>query len=119
MYQAPDSGNPLGSTTTSPTTLSPNLYVPIPAWTGRDPIYAIQIPKRNTAACFGRLGPGEIAGFAWRYSARVKAGGQYHIGTDLCGHVGIVHGGMLATLLDEGLARCSFSNAAERIGICR
>lgn len=27
-----------------------------------------------------------------------------HLGTDLCGHDGIVHGGMLATLLDEALA---------------
>ena len=28
-----------------------------------------------------------------------------HLGTDLCGHPGIIHGGLLATLLDEGLAR--------------
>ena len=28
-----------------------------------------------------------------------------HLGTALCGHEGIVHGGMLATLLDESLGR--------------
>jgi acyl-coenzyme A thioesterase PaaI-like protein len=30
------------------------------------------------------------------------------LGKALCGHPGIVHGGLLATLLDEGLARCCF-----------
>ena len=28
-----------------------------------------------------------------------------HVGRGLCGHDGIVHGGLLATLLDESLAR--------------
>ena len=28
-----------------------------------------------------------------------------HVGKGLCGHHGIVHGGMLATLLDEGMGR--------------
>ena len=30
----------------------------------------------------------------------------WHIGDSVCGHRGIVHGGYLATMLDEGLARC-------------
>ncbi|KAH8843342.1 hypothetical protein MCOR01_004159 [Pyricularia oryzae] len=29
-----------------------------------------------------------------------------HVGEDLCGYPGIIHGGFLATMLDEGLARC-------------
>lgn len=28
-----------------------------------------------------------------------------HVGRGLCGHDGIIHGGLLATLLDEALAR--------------
>lgn len=40
-----------------------------------------------------------------------------YIGTDLCGHVGIVHGGLLATLCDEGLARCGFSALPNKIGV--
>lgn len=32
----------------------------------------------------------------------------FYLGSDVCGHPGIVHGGLLATLLDEGLARCCF-----------
>lgn len=40
-----------------------------------------------------------------------------YLGTDLCGHVGIIHGGLLATLCDEGLARCGFSALPNRIGV--
>ena len=40
-----------------------------------------------------------------------------YLGTDLCGHVGIIHGGLLATLLDEGLARCGFSALPNKIGV--
>lgn len=35
----------------------------------------------------------------------------------MCGHVGIVHGGMLATILDEGLGRCSFASLPNHIGV--
>lgn len=40
-----------------------------------------------------------------------------YLGTDLCGHVGIVHGGLLAILCDEGLARCGFSALPNKIGV--
>ena len=40
-----------------------------------------------------------------------------YLGTDLCGHVGMVHGGMLATMIDEGLARCCFAALPNRIGV--
>ena len=40
-----------------------------------------------------------------------------YLGTDLCGHPGIVHGGLLATLLDEGLARCCFPALPNKIGM--
>ncbi|KAI8072328.1 HotDog domain-containing protein [Gongronella butleri] len=33
-----------------------------------------------------------------------------HLGTNLCGHDGIIHGGLLATLLDEHLAYVSLPN---------
>ncbi|CDS12670.1 hypothetical protein LRAMOSA04856 [Lichtheimia ramosa] len=35
---------------------------------------------------------------------RTEAMAVVHLGSDLCGHIGIVHGGMIATLLDEILA---------------
>lgn len=40
-----------------------------------------------------------------------------YLSTDLCGHVGMIHGGLLATLLDEGLARCGFSALPNKIGV--
>ncbi|KAJ4296838.1 hypothetical protein N0V90_006886 [Kalmusia sp. IMI 367209] len=40
-----------------------------------------------------------------------------YIGTALCGHPGIIHGGLLATLLDEGLARCCFPALPNRAAV--
>ncbi|KAL5118280.1 hypothetical protein ACEQ8H_003790 [Pleosporales sp. CAS-2024a] len=39
------------------------------------------------------------------------------LGPGLCGHPGIVHGGLLATLLDEGLARCCFPALPNKVGV--
>ncbi|RDB27286.1 hypothetical protein Hypma_004371 [Hypsizygus marmoreus] len=40
-----------------------------------------------------------------------------HVGRGLCGHDGIIHGGLLATLLDETLGRTAISNLPERVGV--
>lgn len=40
-----------------------------------------------------------------------------YLGSDICGHPGIVHGGLLATLLDEGLARCCFPALPNKVGV--
>ncbi|RPA85867.1 hypothetical protein BJ508DRAFT_411838 [Ascobolus immersus RN42] len=39
------------------------------------------------------------------------------LGKSLCGHPGVIHGGLLATLLDEGLARCAFASLPNKIGM--
>lgn len=41
----------------------------------------------------------------------------YHIGNKLDGHDGIVHGGFLATLMDEGLTRCGFPLLPNKYGV--
>ena len=41
----------------------------------------------------------------------------FHLGRNLCGHPGLVHGGMLATLLDEGLARCCFPALPNKVAV--
>jgi acyl-coenzyme A thioesterase PaaI-like protein len=41
----------------------------------------------------------------------------FYLGANLCGHPGIIHGGLLATLLDEGLARCSFPNFESGVAV--
>lgn len=41
----------------------------------------------------------------------------FYLGPALAGHPGIVHGGLLATLLDEGLARCCFPALPSGVGV--
>ncbi len=40
-----------------------------------------------------------------------------YLGSEIGGHVGIVHGGLLATLMDEGLAMCGMSALPNRIAV--
>ncbi|KAG1823533.1 HotDog domain-containing protein [Suillus subaureus] len=40
-----------------------------------------------------------------------------HVGRGVCGHDGIIHGGLLATILDESLARTAITNLPEKIGV--
>ncbi|KAI0525785.1 Thioesterase/thiol ester dehydrase-isomerase [Xylaria bambusicola] len=40
-----------------------------------------------------------------------------YLGNELCGHPGIIHGGLLATMLDEGLARSCFAALPHKIGV--
>lgn len=40
-----------------------------------------------------------------------------YVGQELCGHPGIVHGGYLATVLDEGLARSAFAALPHHVGM--
>lgn len=41
----------------------------------------------------------------------------YHLGTDLSGHKGLVHGGFLAVLLDECMGRACFPLLPEKIAV--
>ena len=41
----------------------------------------------------------------------------FYVGSDLCGHAGLVHGGAMATLLDEALARCCFQALPNKVGM--
>lgn len=41
----------------------------------------------------------------------------FYVGHHLSGHPGIVHGGFLATMLDEGLARCAFPAMPNKVGV--
>ncbi|KAI5452162.1 hypothetical protein NCC49_001100 [Naganishia albida] len=40
-----------------------------------------------------------------------------HVGRSLCGHDGIIHGGLLATVLDESLGRNALLNIPSKIGV--
>lgn len=54
------------------------------------------------------MGPGKIvvSPFTWIETNGKSLIQISYLGSDLCGHPGVVHGGMLATILDEGFANC-------------
>ena len=41
----------------------------------------------------------------------------FHAGQDLCGHRGLIHGGFLATMLDEVLGMCALQSLPESSGV--
>lgn len=55
--------------------------------------------------------------FAWNEEGGKSMVGISYLGRDLCGHPGIIHGGFLATMLDEGLARCCFAALPNKVGM--
>ncbi|KAG8892270.1 hypothetical protein FRB99_002839, partial [Tulasnella sp. 403] len=76
--------------------------------------------KRIHSLTAGTLsGPGKFAVrplifVKWDESENV---GFVHVGRSLCGHDGIIHGGLLATILDESLARVALMNLPSKIGV--
>jgi 3'-phosphoadenosine 5'-phosphosulfate synthase len=65
------------------------------------------------------LGPGRVVvpPFVWSEKGGKSLVSISYLGADLCGHPGIIHGGMLATMLDEGLARCCFAALPNKVGV--
>ena len=65
------------------------------------------------------MGPGRVVvpPFAWNEKGGKSMVSISYLGPDLCGHPGIIHGGFLATMLDEGLARCCFAALPNKIGM--
>jgi 3'-phosphoadenosine 5'-phosphosulfate synthase len=65
------------------------------------------------------LGPGRVVvpPFTWTEEGGKSLVSISYLGPDLCGHPGIVHGGFLATMCDEGLARCCFGALPNKIGM--
>ena len=77
-----------------------------------------QVKQHNLTA--GTLsGPGMIAVPPYYFN---KHDGSemvqiFYVGTDVSGHPGIVHGGFIATMMDEGLARCAFPAMQNKVGV--
>ncbi|KAK4862228.1 hypothetical protein LT330_003366 [Penicillium expansum] len=91
-----------------------------PEFTESRPHLTIPGPMRERNLTAGTLaGPGKIVVPPYVFSER---GGKtmislMYLGGDVCGHHGIIHGGLLATLLDEGLARCCFPALPNKVGV--
>ncbi|KAJ5947383.1 hypothetical protein N7466_000398 [Penicillium verhagenii] len=86
------------------------------------PLDSASIPEslRSSNLITGALaGPQKLlmAPFAFRnHSDNIFVMFMY-LGSGICGHPGIVHGGVLATLMDEGLARCCFPLLPNKVGV--
>ncbi len=65
------------------------------------------------------MGAGKVVvpPFTWAEKGGKSLVQIQYLGSDLCGHPGIVHGGLLATICDEGLARCCFGALPNKIGM--
>ncbi|CAG8005863.1 unnamed protein product [Penicillium nalgiovense] len=91
-----------------------------PEFSESRPHLTIPEPLRERNLTAGTLaGPGRIVVPPYVFSER---GGKtmislMYLGGDVCGHQGIIHGGLLATLLDEGLARCCFPALPNKVGV--
>lgn len=89
-----------------------------PAWSESRPHLRYPEEHRKHSLTAGTLmGPGRVPVPPLVFTDQKHLVSLSYLGTDLCGHVGIVHGGMLATMLDEGLARCSFASLPNQIGV--
>jgi len=90
------------------------------AWYEVRPYQTYSEERRVNSLTAGALrGPGLLALPPLVRARRDESEGfiLVHVGRGLCGHDGIVHGGLLATLLDEGLARTATQNLPEKVGV--
>ena len=89
-----------------------------PAWSESRPhLRYLEEHKKHSLTAGTLMGPGRVPVPPLVFTDQKHLVSMSYLGTDLCGHVGIVHGGMLATMLDEGLARCSFASLPNQIGV--
>ena len=82
----------------------------------------LKIPEllRKYSLTAGTLaGPGRVVvpPYFWSEEGGKSMTSIIYIGTQVCGHPGVIHGGMLATLLDEGLAACCFPALPNKIAM--
>ncbi|KAF8695708.1 thioesterase thiol ester dehydrase-isomerase, partial [Rhizoctonia solani] len=76
--------------------------------------------RRRHSLTSGTLrGPGKLAipPLVFAKDDESEAIAIIHVGRSLCGHDGIIHGGLLATLLDETLARNALLNLPAKVGV--
>lgn len=91
-----------------------------PTWRESRPHLKIPEGVRQHNLTAGTLsGPGMIV--VPPYYFNKKDGSEMvqimYVGTDVSGHPGIVHGGFIATMMDEGLARCAFPAMQNKVGV--
>lgn len=75
------------------------------------------VPHNLTGGTLRGLGRVSVAPIAFSDGEGKEFYAVLHVGKDLCGRPGIVHTGLLATVVDESLARCCFPALPNRIGV--
>ncbi|CAL3963595.1 unnamed protein product [Diplocarpon coronariae] len=91
-----------------------------PEYTESRPHLKVPEAQRSHSLTAGTLmGSGKVVvpPFVWSEKGGKSLVSISYLGGDLCGHPGLVHGGMLATMLDEGLARCCFAALPNKVGM--
>jgi acyl-coenzyme A thioesterase PaaI-like protein len=74
-------------------------------------------PRNLTAGALA--GPNRIVvpPYAWCDKEGKRMVSIFYLGSEVSGYPNIVHGGLLATLLDEGMGKCCFAALPNRVGV--
>ncbi|GAA6043930.1 hypothetical protein JCM8097_000905 [Rhodosporidiobolus ruineniae] len=81
--------------------------------------YAATPPGPHSLSGYTLRGPGKFAVPPLVFTTLDKRESVliFHVGGGLCGHEGVVHGGLLATVCDEALGRTALQNLPTNIGV--
>jgi acyl-coenzyme A thioesterase PaaI-like protein len=84
-----------------------------------DPWFIESRLQMNVPALRMLLGPGKILvpPYHWNEEGGKSMVSIFYLGTHVSGHPGLVHGGMLATMLDQGLASCAYAAMPNKVGV--
>jgi len=98
----------------------PKTTVAIPKWKESRPYANYPEEKRIHSLTAGTLaGPGKLAVPPLVFSTRDDSESIIilHLGRSMCGHDGIIHGGLVGTVLDETLARTAILSLPAQVGV--
>lgn len=103
---SPGGSSSLTAETEAQTATSPAETPLVKKWTVSRP-YAATVPGPHSLSAYTLRGPGKFAVPPLVFTTADKRESVLvlHVGSGLCGHEGVVHGGLLATVLDEALGR--------------
>lgn len=91
-----------------------------PKWRSSRPYSKLDMEERaHHMTAYALAGPGKIGVtpllFVDENNTSLVA--IIHVGKSLCGHKGFIHGGLLATLLDESMGRIALPNLPSQLGV--
>ncbi|GAA5826631.1 hypothetical protein JCM11251_002827 [Rhodosporidiobolus azoricus] len=115
---APPETTSLTSAASSFSSTSPSDTPLEPRYTLSRP-YAATPPGPHSLSGYALRGPGKFAIPPLVFTTLDKKASVLiaHVGGGLCGHEGVVHGGLLATVMDEALGRTALLSLPTNIGV--